>query len=112
MKDYRLQRYQYDPTGTDINNLVIGEKHTLASSRRRVIVPMHAPVYTNALTVTDLTNDRVLTLGVDYRFAEIDAAVSVATGLDTASVILIEKRDKSFISMVFTSFFLIRAIIF
>lgn len=95
MKDYRLQRYPYDPTGTDINNLVIGEKHTLASSRRRVIVPMHAPVYTNALTVTDLTNGRTLTLGVDYRFAEIDAAVSVATGKDTASVILVENPEVS-----------------
>lgn len=89
MKDYRLQRYAFDDTAVNIDNLVIGEKHTLISSRRRVIVPIHTPVYTAGLTVTDMSTNRILSLGTDYCFAELDADISANTGHETAGVILV-----------------------
>ena len=57
-----------DTSGSSIDNRIINEPHTLKSYRFRALVPHHGAFFADSLVLTDAITDRILTLGIDYRF--------------------------------------------
>jgi hypothetical protein len=64
-------RYNLDPIGTNPDNLVANEPHTLEPHPVRVIAPTAGAYYGNSLVVFDSLTQTMLTLNTDYKLAEL-----------------------------------------
>lgn len=87
-----IPRYPFDPTGTSANNRIVGEVHTLTSTRPvRAVVPRFAAFYANSLVLVDADENRVLTRGHDgdYIIVDIVRIGTAKVGLEMAQTILI-----------------------
>lgn len=84
-------RYPEDLTGTNPNNLVVREEHTLSAQPVRVIIPHHGPFFADStLHVYDDSTNTELTRGVHFKVVEILTDLGfMAGGKEVAQVILI-----------------------
>ena len=57
-----------DTSGVSIDNRIVNEPHTLKAFRFRALVPKQGAFYAESLILTDEVTQRILTLGVDYRY--------------------------------------------
>jgi hypothetical protein len=64
-------RYNLDPIGTNPDNLVANEPHTLEPHPVRVIAPTAGAYYGSSLVVFDSLTQTMLTLNTDYKLAEL-----------------------------------------
>jgi hypothetical protein len=89
-----LVRYVLDPTGTNPDNLVVGEPHTLSDLRNRVIAPVFGAFFTEGCSVVDTdNNNRVLIRGIDYVFAELYQSLTLKFGKEVCGLIIVINRD-------------------
>ena len=82
-------RYALDPTGSNRDNYVSAEKHTLELKDFRAISPDHGPFYSKSLIVVDANTNKVLVKDVDYFCTELLQEVSLKYGLEILSLIII-----------------------
>ena len=93
MKDFRLLRYQFDPTGINPDNYVLNEYHTLADKRNRCIAPMHGSFFTDSVQIQERDSKRVLVKGSDYCFAELDQTLTLELNKEIAGIIIVTNKD-------------------
>lgn len=87
---YNIPLLNLDPTGTNPNNLIVDEDHTLTQDPRfknRSIAPVYGPFFTESVIVK--YNNNILVKGVDYQLAELHVEASLKFGKEIASVIII-----------------------
>ena len=83
-----LFRYPLDATGTNPNNLVVGEPHTLQNRTIRVIAPTYGAFYSESVIIKDLnTNTNLLT--TQYKATELYEFPTGRYGKEICGVILI-----------------------
>lgn len=83
------QRYPLDPTGTNPDNLIVGETRDLSSRPIRAAASKYGPFYTESCVVYDNATGQPLTLNVDYKFSELQAQATRAFNKEVALLILI-----------------------
>lgn len=81
-------RYQFDPSGDDVANLVTGETHEIPPINRRIIVPRMGAFYARSMRIRNQQRD--LVLGVDYHLAGFFQDATIATGQDVNVMIYFE----------------------
>lgn len=69
-------RYPLDKTGTNPDNLVVDEYHSLANLTAKCIAPTYGNFYTEGVIIKNHANGQVLRHGVDYLFGEIQDILS------------------------------------
>lgn len=80
-------RLDLDITGTDVNNFIESEPHSLSNRPTRSIAPNLGPFFANTLVVKDGGN--ILSRGQDYQIVELHQEATLRYGKEIASVILI-----------------------
>lgn len=90
-----LLRYELDITGTNPDNLVRGEAHTLSDLRFRALAPLHGAFYTKGCVLTDLADGRILHVDVDYSFTYLYSSASVMYGKEVVGAVIITNPDVS-----------------
>lgn len=91
-----LVRYVLDPTGTNPDNLVLGEVHTLSDLRNRVIAPVYGAFYTDGAQIIDVgNNNRPLIRGIDYVFAELYQSLTLKFGKEICGLMIVINKDVS-----------------
>ena len=90
-----LIRYPLDPTGTNPDNLVVAEPHTLSTRSVRGIAPIYGPFYSASVVVYDVANNRPLVKGTDYKIVEILQDACLKFGQEIALLILVVNPDVS-----------------
>lgn len=88
-------RYAEDFTGTNPDNLVSLEPHSLNNHPLRVAVTDHGPFFTESIAIYDAANNSPLTKGVDYTFPTISQELSLRTGKEIADAVLIRNQAVS-----------------
>lgn len=81
--------FNLDLTGTNVNNRVIGEPHSLPVRRYRSIAPLYGPYYTESLIVTDASNSELLTKDIHYKCVDIVGIPTAQTGKEICTVLVI-----------------------
>jgi hypothetical protein len=84
-----LIRYQLDPTGTNSDNAIVGEVHTLSTRPIRAIAPIYGPFFTESVSVSDNITNRLLVRGPDYVVVELLQDATLKYGKEIAQLILI-----------------------
>lgn len=82
-------RYALDPTGANVDNLVVGEIKTLSTTPIRAVAPAYGPFFTSSLRVFDQGDGRLLVKGVDYEVVDLLQSATLKFGLEIAQVFLI-----------------------
>lgn len=90
-----LLRYGLDVTGTNPDNLVRNESHSLSDLRFRALAPVHGAFYTQGCVLTDLADGRILTLGEDYSFAYLYSSATVLYGKEVVGAAIITNTSVS-----------------
>ena len=90
-----LVRYTFDETGTNPDNLVRNEAHTLANKKYRAISPYHGIFYTDSLVITDVASEQILIKGKDYVFAELHQDLTRHTGKEIAGLAIVINQSVS-----------------
>lgn len=90
-----LIRYPLDRTGTNPNNLVQNELHTLAQKRFRAVAPMYGAFFTDGFTVFDKATNRQLIRGTEYVFVELYQSLTMLTGREVAGAMIVINPDVS-----------------
>ena len=88
-----LIRLELDPTGTNPDNKIIDEPHTLSNRPVRSIAPRFAPFFAESVIVRDGAN--ILKRGLDYQIVELHQEATLKYGKEISSVILIINKDVS-----------------
>lgn len=82
--------YPLDLSGTSVNNMVVGEPHTLPTGlQKRAFVANHGPFFTKGLVVRDASNGEELTPITQYVATQLFAEASLRTGQQICSVIVV-----------------------
>lgn len=84
-----LVRYTFDDTGTNPDNLVRNEAHTLADKKYRAISPYHGVFYTDAFSIQDTLTGNYLIKGTDYVFAELHQDLTKLIGKEIAGIAIV-----------------------
>ena len=84
-----INRYDFDPSGLNPNNLVSNETHILEPHPVRVIAPMYGAFFINGLVVIDSSNNNILVRNVHYKCTELLQDLTKHLGLEIYSLILI-----------------------
>lgn len=88
-----IYRYELDKTGTNPNNFVSREKHTLQPKSRpsdvRVTCPTYGPFYAESLQMWDSDTGRILVNKVDYIATELLADASATFGKEIDQYIVV-----------------------
>jgi len=70
-----IYRYPLDRTGTNRDNLILNEPHTLAPKARvtdvRVAAPIYGPMYSESVIVVDAITRRKLDKDIDYKLTDL-----------------------------------------
>ena len=88
-------RYDLDMTGISLNNKVENEQHTLADKIVRALAPKYGAFYTESIVVRDVTNNRFLVKGVDFKCVELAQEASAAFGKEICYLIVITNTTVS-----------------
>ena len=88
-----LIRLELDPTGTNPDNKIIDEPHTLSNNKVRSIAPRFTPFFAESVIVRDGAN--VLKRGIDYQIVELHQEATLKYGKEISSVILIINKNVS-----------------
>lgn len=88
-------RYSLDPTGVNSDNLIIGEIHTLSTSRIRAVATTHGAFFTESLVIYDALDNRQLIRGVDYQCTELLQEATLKFGKEISMVIVITNQSVS-----------------
>jgi hypothetical protein len=88
-----LIRYPLDPTGTNPDNLVVGEVKTLATTTLRAVAPNYGPFYTESVKVYDHGNGELLARGTHYEIVDMLQSATLKFGFEIAQVILITNQS-------------------
>ena len=84
-----IMRFELDPTGTNPDNLIVNEPHSLVNRPIRAIAPTYGPFFTDSLKVYDGGSQQLLVRGTHYQTAELLQDATVQYGKEICSVILI-----------------------
>ncbi len=83
-------KYQIDPSGVNPNNLVVGEVHTVLTTKNSTVVPMYGAYFTDSLIIYDVNNlSNPLTRGVDYICLELVEEATAKYGQEICQLILV-----------------------
>lgn len=88
-----ITRYELDPTGTNRDNLIEGELHTLSTRDLRAVAPEHGAYFTESLVVYDNVNNTPLVRNVDYVCTELAQEASLKYGKEICFLILIVNKN-------------------
>lgn len=84
-----LIRYALDTTGTNPDNLVSAEPHTLSDRRNRCVALQHGAFYTEGVIVKDTVSQRILTHGTDYVFAVLYTSLTIKYRKEICDILII-----------------------
>ncbi len=90
---YNIPKLDLDITGTNVNNRIIDEPHTLSGATYRSISPNLGPFFSETLQVKDGVT--VLVRGMDYQVVELHQEATLLYGQEISSVILITRASVS-----------------
>lgn len=90
---YNIPKLDLDITGTNVNNLIKDEPHTLSNRPSRSIAPRLGPFFGESLIVMD--GSTKLNRGEDYQIVELHQEATLRYGKEISSVILIINRNVS-----------------
>jgi hypothetical protein len=94
-----IYRYRLDPTGTNPDNLVVGEVKEIGvltgGQIYRGFAPKYGPFFSESVVLYDDITNRLLVRGTDYLIVEILEEASMRYAKEIASVILIKNPDVS-----------------
>ena len=90
---YNVVRLELDITGTNPDNRIIDEPHTLSDNSVRSIAPNYGPFFAESVIVKDGVN--ILIRGVNYQIAELHQEATLRYGKEISSVILIIDKNVS-----------------
>jgi hypothetical protein len=90
-----LYKLSLDKTGVNPDNRLVDEPHDLPNGRFRAVAPMYGAFFIKGFIVKDALNDRVLTLGQDYRFIELYATLTQLFDQEVAGVVVITNSTVS-----------------
>lgn len=88
---YNIPSLTLDTTGTNVNNRIIDEPHTLSNRNIRSIGPNYGPFFAESVVVRDGIN--ILQRGIDYQIVELHQELTLRFGKEISSVILIINRS-------------------
>lgn len=89
-----IYRYQLDPDGDKLDNLVKGEVHKLSSLRFRAIAPKYGLFFVDSLVVRDVDANRVLAK-TEYRILDLNSDATLRFGKPIAATVLITNPSVS-----------------
>jgi hypothetical protein len=84
-----IVQYPLDPSGTNPNNLVTGEIHTMVKRKVRAVAATYGAFFADTLKVYDQATQRLLTKDVDYYAAEQYELPSARYGKSICGVVMI-----------------------
>lgn len=84
-----LIRYELDPTGTNPDNSVVNEAHTLSTTQIRAMVPTYGPFFSDSLQVYDVGTGSLLVRGTQYQCVELLQEPTLKYGKEISQVVLI-----------------------
>lgn len=84
-----LIRYALDPSGSNPDNLVLGEVKSLSTGAVRACAPKYAPFFADSMVVYDHGTNRKLDRGIDYDLVDLVQEASLIYGKEIMQVILI-----------------------
>lgn len=87
-------RHPLDPTGVNVNNLVMNEAHTLPNRLVRVISPIYGAFFTESVVIRDTANNQVLTSS-QYDAVELFEVPTAKYGKEICGIILIKDTTVS-----------------
>lgn len=70
-----INKYVFDTTGVNVNNLITGEIHYIPRQRNHAVVLKAGIFYTDSVVVTHLESGNELVLDVDYRILSLNEEV-------------------------------------
>ncbi len=86
--------YQLDTTGTNPDNKITDEVHTLSTKRVRTIAPIHNPFFKDSVVIKDTANNRILQ-DTEYRFYSLQQLASAKYGKEIYNIVLITNTSVS-----------------
>ena len=88
-------RYQLDKTGTNPDNIVIGELHILNGLPNRVLVPRYGAYYTESVSVYDNLTNLKLKKSEQFLCLELVQEATLRYGKEICTIILITDPNVS-----------------
>lgn len=82
-------RFELDNTGTNPDNLVVGEPHALSDRPIRAIAPTYGPFFATSVKIYDTGSGLLLERGVHWQTAELLQDATLQYGKEICSIILI-----------------------
>ena len=80
--------YTFDPTGTNINNLIVNEVHSVNVGSNTAIVPNAGPYFTNSLVVSITNTNQILVRNVDYITIQLNTELTGKLGQEICNALL------------------------
>lgn len=93
MSSQNLGQYQLDLTGTNPDNFVDNESHTLVRQRNRAIALAHGAFFANSLVIRHVESNYILQQHIDYKILQPYSTLIAATGKSVAGIILIHNSN-------------------
>lgn len=90
---FNIPRLELDISGTNTNNRIVDEPHSLSNRPVRSIAPSYGPFFAESLIVKNGSN--ILKRGTDYQIVELHQEATLKYGKEIASVILIINQQVS-----------------
>lgn len=81
--------FPLDPTGTNVNNRIQGELHTMPMRQVRAIAVNHGGFFTESLVLYDNASNALLVSGTQYHAVELYGVPSAKYGKEICAIILI-----------------------
>lgn len=88
-----IYTYPLDPTGTNANNLVQGEVHSLSARPIRILAPNYGAFFTDSVVVRDNVTNAILTKGTQYECVQLHQVASLKFGKNICTLIMIKDPD-------------------
>lgn len=88
-------RFNVDLTGTNVNNRIVDEPHTLPDKLYRSIAPIYGPYYTESLVVVDTAASQTLIRDVHYKCLDVVGIPTAQSGKEICTIIVIIAQSVS-----------------
>lgn len=88
-------RFNVDLTGTNPNNRVEGEMHSLPAKLNRSVAPVYGPYYTESLEVYDANTNNRLTRDIHYKCLDVVGLPTAQSGKEICTVIVVTNPSVS-----------------
>lgn len=89
------QRYDEDLTGTNPNNMVVGEIARLSAKKRRAVIPKYGPFFKKGFTIWDVASPEPLLEGQHFDFVDISDILTGLTGKGIYYCVIIKDETVS-----------------